>query len=72
MYETLCTIADMGVEVYVYVYVYVWDGIQVRYMSISASLTLFLAVMSAPFSRSRQHKELWPLPDALCNAVEPC
>ena len=32
---------------------------------------MFLAAMSAPFSKSREQMSLWPLAAALCNAVQP-
>ena len=32
---------------------------------------MFVAAMSAPFSKSREQMALWPLWAALCNAVEP-
>ncbi len=47
-------------------------GMHVRYIStILASLTLFFAAMSAPFSKSREQVSLWPLAAAMCNAVTP-
>jgi hypothetical protein len=63
-YETLCTVADRGSvrspgggEVYVCAR----DGMHVCYIStILASLTLPLAAMSAPFSKSREQMSLWP------------
>ena len=48
------------------------DGMHVWYIStISALLTLFLAAMSAPFSKSREQMSLWPIQAAQCNAVWP-
>ncbi len=32
---------------------------------------MFLAAMSAPFSKSREQMSLWPLQAASCNAVSP-
>ena len=53
-------------------YVCARDGMHVRYIStIYASLTLFVAAMSAPFSKSREQMPLWPLRAASCNAVSP-
>ncbi len=53
-------------------YVCARDGMHVRYVStILASLTVVLAAMSAPFSKSREQISLWPLRAALCNAVLP-
>ena len=68
MYKTLCTVADIGRGV-VLLYVCARDGIHVWYISISASLTMVSAVMSAPFSRSREQMVVWPFQAALCNAL---
>jgi hypothetical protein len=32
---------------------------------------MFIAAISAPFSKSREQMSLWPLTAALCNAVVP-
>jgi len=48
------------------------DDMHVCYIStILASLTVVLAAMSAPFSKSREQMSLWPKLAALCNAVWP-
>ncbi len=65
MYETLCTAADMGVSgdqgarrcMYVHVIVVMC---RIYIYTILASLTLSLAVMSTPFSKSRQQMSLRP------------
>ena len=49
-------------------YMYVYD---VRYISICGSLTLFVAVMSAPLSRRKEQVAVWPILAAMCNAVQP-
>ena len=47
-------------------------SMHVRYIStISASLTRFVAVMSAPFSKSREQISLWPIRAASCNTGSP-
>ena len=53
-------------------YVCARDGMHVWYKStILASLTWFVAAMSAPFSKSREQISLWPLSAARCNTVLP-
>ena len=43
------------------VYVCARDGMHVRYIStISASITWFIAALSAPFSKSREQMSSWP------------
>ena len=76
MHETLCTVADMGVSgdrgAGRCMYVCARDGMHVWYVStILASLTSFVAAMSAPFSKSREQMSLRPIAAALCNAVSP-
>ena len=47
-------------------------GMHVSYIStIKASLTSFIAAMSAPFSKSREQVSLRPVRAAQCNAVLP-
>jgi hypothetical protein len=52
-----------------------WHGMHVRYICmyvcISASLTLVVAVRSAPFSNSREQVAVWPYQAAQCKAVRP-
>jgi hypothetical protein len=62
-YETLCMVADRGVSGHrgagrcMYVHgMACMCGIS----TISASLTSFLAAISAPFSKSREQMSLWP------------
>ena len=52
-------------------YVYVWNETYVCAVSICGSLTLFVAVMSAPLSRRKEQVAVWPILAAMCNAVQP-
>ena len=58
MHETLCTVT--GGRGGVCMYVCARDGMHVWLISISASLTSFVAAMSAPFCNSREQISLWP------------